>query len=215
MNQVFHNYDHQTWSEKELIIILNCNKMDIQKWRERASLSPQVSVYQLNEDITLGECLNYGIERAMHDYIAKFDDDDYYAPHYIAHNMDLLRHMKVDVVGKRSVYMYFEDQKILAILKPGKECMFVYHGLKGATLMFKKTIHRSIPFPKLNLGEDTYFIRKCVNHGYRLYAANKYNYVCVRTATQAHHTWNIRNGILLRKSSIVCTTDDYKPLVMP
>lgn len=213
MENVFQNYENQVWKEKELIIILNQDDIDISTWKIRANFSQNVSVYQLQEERTLGECLNFGIEKAKYDFIAKFDDDDYYAPNYLAQSMKFFNRTDADLVGKRTVYMYFEDEKILAIHKPGRENKYVKQGLKGATLIFKKEVSKKVVFPKLNLGEDTLFIRQCVKKGFKVFSVDRNNYVCLRTSKKNHHTWDTNNGILLRKSSIVCKTDDYKPFV--
>jgi glycosyltransferase involved in cell wall biosynthesis len=213
MENVFINYASQVWKEKELIIILNKDDIRIDKWKLRAKDFQDVSIYQLHEELTLGECLNFGIEKAKYDTIAKFDDDDYYAPNYLAHSMEYFNKTNADLIGKRTIYMYFEDEKILAINKPGKENKFVNQGLKGATLLFKKVIIKKVWFPKLNLGEDTFFIRLCIKNRFKVYSTDKDNYVCLRTSKKDHHTWNINNEYLLKKSSIVCRTDDYKPFV--
>lgn len=42
------------------------------------------NVYIFLEKITLGECLNYGIQKVKHKLIAKFDDDDFYSKKYIS-----------------------------------------------------------------------------------------------------------------------------------
>ncbi|PLR80349.1 hypothetical protein CVD25_14505 [Bacillus canaveralius] len=213
MENVFQNYENQVWKGKELIIILNRDDIDIGKWKIRAKFSQDVSVYQLQEKWTLGECLNFGIEKARYDFISKFDDDDYYAPNYLAKSMEAINKTNADLVGKRTIYMYFEAEQILAIHKPGKENKFVKQGLKGATLIFKKEISKKVLFPKLNLGEDTFFIRECIKNKFKVYSTDKNNYVCLRTSKAGHHTWDTNNGILLKKSSIVCKTDDYKPFV--
>ena len=214
MENVFRNYESQVWNEKELIIILNQDDMDITKWEERAKLTANVSIYQLQEDLTLGECLNFAMEKARYAFIAKFDDDDYYAPNYLAKSMDTLMKTNADVVGKRTVYMYFEDQKILALHKPGNENQFVKQGIKGATFLFKKEISEKVNFPKLNLGEDTYFLHQCAKNRFKVFSADKKNYVCLRISKPGHHTWKLNNEILLRKSSVICKTEDYKTFVL-
>jgi glycosyltransferase involved in cell wall biosynthesis len=214
MENVFQNYENQVWKDKELIIILNRDDISINEWQKRANLSRGVSIYQLPQEWTLGECLNFGIKKVSFDFIAKFDDDDYYAPNYLAQSMEYFNKTNADLVGKRTTYMYFEDKKILAIHKPGKENKFVNHGLKGATLIFKKSISEKVWFPKLNLGEDTFFIRQCIKNKFKVYSIGKDNYVCLRSSKPGHHTWNINNRFLLKKSSIVCKTDDYKPFIL-
>ncbi|MEH7440601.1 glycosyltransferase [Neobacillus drentensis] len=213
MENVFKNYESQVWKEKELIILLNKDDMDIVKWEKRAKESSNVTVCQLKEEVTLGESLNFAIDKAKYPFIAKFDDDDYYAPNYLSRSMDALLKTNADVVGKRTIYMYFEEEKILALHKPAKENQFVKQGIKGATLLFKKKICESVRFPSLNLGEDTAFLKECANNRYKVYSADKNNYVCLRTSKPGHHTWNLSNQILLRKSSFVCKTEDYKTFV--
>ncbi|MDM5317339.1 glycosyltransferase family A protein [Fictibacillus sp. b24] len=213
MDNVFQNYSNQKWSEKELIIILNKDHLNINKWKKEAESYKHVSVYQLPESHTLGECLNAAIQKAKYDYVAKFDDDDYYAPLYLNHAMETLHETKADVVGKRTVYMYFENEKLLVVNNPDRENMFVRQGLKGATLFFHKKICESIEFPKLNLGEDTVFLNQCVNKDLKLYSGDKRHYVCLRSSNSNHHTWNVSNTALKRKSSSVCFTEDYKSII--
>lgn len=214
MDNVFQNYDNQAWEEKELIVILNHDEIDMKAWEIRACFSQNVYIYKLPEHFTLGECLNFGIRKAKYHVIAKFDDDDYYSPNYLTSSIQTLNKTSADIIGKRTIYMYFEEEKILALHKPGKENKFVNHGLKGATLIFKKEICKKIWFPKLNLGEDTYFIRQCLKSKLKVYSTDKHNYVCLRTSKKNHHTWNINNNILLKKSTIVCLTDNYKTLIL-
>ncbi|MBD1381915.1 glycosyltransferase family 2 protein [Metabacillus arenae] len=214
LENVFQNYERQVQKEKELIIILNRNSMDIRKWRKRAKKSKGVTVYQLPEKTTLGECLNYGIEKAKYDYIAKFDDDDYYAPNYLLHALDALKQTNADVVGKKTLYVYVKNLKTLAVYNPGRENRFLKSGIMlGGTLLFKKQITEKVKFPHRNRGEDKVFLKRCKNLGLKLYSTDKCNYAYLKTATPGHHTWRITTDRLLKKSSIVCKTDDYKPLI--
>ena len=64
MEQVFANYLRQTYLPREFIIVLNNNSMNIEKWRAKAAPYADIRVYQLDENISLGECLNYAIEQA-------------------------------------------------------------------------------------------------------------------------------------------------------
>ncbi len=212
MENVFQNYERQVWKDKELIIVLNRNDMDINNWIERAKQHLCVSVYQLPEETTLGECLNYGIEKSKNAYIAKFDDDDYYAPNYLTESITALNDKGADIVGKRSVYMYFEEWRTLAIYRPGRENRFVKRGLKGATLLFKREIWEEIKFPSKNQHEDDVFLKFCRQKGYKLYSTDKCNFVVLRTASPQHQHTSGDNNWLISKCSIVCETDDYQSI---
>lgn len=39
-----------------------------------------IHVYRAPQHHSLGACLNHAVKKAKYSYIAKFDDDDYYAP---------------------------------------------------------------------------------------------------------------------------------------
>ena len=100
IENVYENYQRQEWQDKELIIILNNNAMSLKKWQTKAKSYENVSVYQLSEAISLGNCLNFGIEQSKYDYIAKFDDDDYYSPKYLTQAMSELRGREHLLLGK-------------------------------------------------------------------------------------------------------------------
>ncbi|PFI79772.1 glycosyltransferase [Bacillus cereus] len=130
MGDIFENYDKQDIEDKELIIVLNKDDIKEEIWELRASMSKNVYIYKLPEKNTLGECLNYGIQKAKHKLIAKFDDDDFYSKKYIRTSINFLNISKADIVGKRTTLIYFEQEHALVLHNPGKENKFVYQGIK-------------------------------------------------------------------------------------
>ncbi|MEK3857120.1 glycosyltransferase [Cytobacillus sp. FSL H8-0458] len=209
MENVFKNYENQVWKEKELIIILNNDEMNLSAWQKRAQQYPNVAVFQLPEEITLGECINFAVQKSRYDLIAKFDDDDFYAPYYLTQSILALKKSSADLVGKRTVYMYFQEEEMLAIHKPGKENQYVRIGIKGATMVFKKEIMNIVQFPKRNLGEDTFFLKLCSKQNLKIYSGDKNNYACLRISQPGHHTWAVNNAKLLKKSVPVSRTTDF------
>ncbi|UHA59780.1 glycosyltransferase [Metabacillus litoralis] len=111
MENVFRNYKQQQWDEKELIIILNKDELNLSKWQKEAENYQNVRVFQLHEGATLGDCLNFGILKANYDYIAKFDDDDCYGPNYLLNSMKAFENDDVFIIGKSSYYVYFTNKK--------------------------------------------------------------------------------------------------------
>lgn len=205
MDNVFENYARQDWDEKELIIILNKDELDLQKWKEKAEKYNNVAVYQLPEIKTLGECLNYGVDQSRHGYIAKFDDDDYYSPYYIPQAMKAFIEEQADIVGKKTIYNYFKKNQ-----KLGLRSSIMPVG--GGTIMFNKEIFKKVRFPPTNNGEDAKFLRRAKRHHFKIYSTNPYNYVSIR-ANPLEHTWKISNKRLLSRSQDVITTDNFVPLV--
>ncbi|CAG7646605.1 hypothetical protein PAESOLCIP111_05201 [Paenibacillus solanacearum] len=216
MDNVFDNFVNQDYAPKELIIILNREDMDVRSWREKAANYQDVTVFQLPSSSTLGECLNYGIERCKYETIAKMDDDDYYMPGYLSQQMKALYKMNADVVCKRTVYMYFMEEQQLAVhlhYRVVNKFLTKSGGVKGSTLVFRKKVAEIIKFPRLNRGEDSFFIAKCLKKNCRVYATDKKNYVCIRRA-ETLHTWNVANAHLMKKSKPVCLMADYKPFFL-
>jgi glycosyltransferase involved in cell wall biosynthesis len=215
IDRVFENYTTQNVKDKELIIILNDEKMNLAKWKQKAKSYPDISVFQLRKKTSLGECLNFGVRKAKYDLISKLDDDDYYAPEYLSEQIKAIQKTNADIVCKRTVFMYFEKEKKLALHLNRMETntfMKSSGGIKGATLVMTKSVCKKIKFPHVNLGEDSDFLKKCLKKRCKIYATDAYNYVCIRRSTKLH-TWRTPNDELLEKSKLLGKTDNYKKFV--
>ena len=208
IDQVLENYNRQSWKDKELIIILNKDSMDINHWKKKCGKFSNVRVFQLPSEQTLGECLNFGIEKANHDYIAKFDDDDYYASYYLEEAMNAFKNTNADIVGKDSYYSYITRRELL-VLRMKKQNQYVWR-VAGATLVFKKSIMKKVKFTnKQNGGSDTVFQADCRKNGYKIYCTSQYNFVVIRNNPESH-TWKINEEFYLSGCRIIAITKDFK-----
>lgn len=63
VENILENYAKQEWGTKELIVILNNDEIDINEWQEKIEQYPNLQVYQLSEQTSLGECLNYAVKK--------------------------------------------------------------------------------------------------------------------------------------------------------
>jgi glycosyltransferase involved in cell wall biosynthesis len=211
MNNIFENFSRQKWKEKELIIILNNDKMEIEKWKEKALGYENVTVYQLPQKQTLGNCLNFGIEKAKYDIVAKFDDDDYYSPYYLTEAMEIFNNTNAQLVGKGKSFMYFERQKLLTIRRLGTENKAGKSSLKGGTLIFKKEIYPKIKFPsRTGAGTDSAFVGMCIRRKIKIHTTSRYNYVYIRKRNSGFHTFKLSNKRLKQKSQIIGRVKNYK-----
>jgi glycosyltransferase involved in cell wall biosynthesis len=210
MNNIFENFSRQKWEEKELIIILNNDKMEISKWKEKALGYKNVTIYQLPQEKTLGNCLNFGIEKAKFDIVAKFDDDDYYSPYYLIEAMKVFKTTNAQLVGKGKSFMYFEKQKLLTIRRLGTENKAGKSSLKGGTLIFKKEIYPKIKFPsRKGSGTDSAFVGICKRKNIRIHTTSRYNYVYIRKSNSNFHTYKRPNRILRQRSQIIGRVKNY------
>jgi glycosyltransferase involved in cell wall biosynthesis len=210
IDNVFQNYEQQNYPDKELIIILNKDSMNIDWWKKRAEQYENVRVYQLYENATLGDCLNFGVVLSKYDYIAKFDDDDYYGPSYLSSAMADFKKHEISVWGKSSYYIYFKNRQALIFVPNVEDAPTDY--LSGATLIFKKEIFKTIRFEKVNRAEDYFFIVACIENGLKVYSANRYHYATIRHDPE-NHTWKISEEELMDWGNLVAYTDDFQSIV--
>jgi cellulose synthase/poly-beta-1,6-N-acetylglucosamine synthase-like glycosyltransferase len=212
MSNIIDNYRNQLFQDKELIIILNNDAMDINLIQKKIGSIDGVTIFQLPQNYTLGECLNYGIEKAKYDVIAKFDDDDYYGPEYLTEAMSALQKTNAKIVGKLECFVFLKSMNALLLRGRGLSNRYVKN-VSGATLVFEKSIINKIKFPNLTLGEDTEFQKKCIKSGYKIYSTSRFDFAAVREKNVNEHTWKISDQRLINHGEIIMYTDDFKSIV--
>lgn len=202
--QIIRNFENQTIAEKELIIVIHgdlTEQLDI--------CQDNIIILPFNQQKSLGECLNEAIKKSQFGIIAKFDDDDYYGPSYLKEAVSYLENNQADLVGKETIFVYFQSTQMLGLLQLTDE---KYLNLAGSTLVFRKHIAVDIPFPPLSLGEDAAFLEGCHKKSFHMASTSPFHYVYVRYSN-AHHTSTIKNEQLMRRCRVIKKTHDFKPFV--
>lgn len=208
IDNIFNNYCRQTYKDKELIIVLNNNKFNIEEWLEKAKKFENIRIFQIEGKSSLADCLNFAVRQSKNDVIAKFDDDDYYAPNYLEDAMSIIKKGNVKVVGKSKYYVYFENKKLLTITKGGTEYAHVGH-IAGPTLVIKKEVFKKVKFKKMSYGTDQKFLRDCAKNKIKIYSINRHNFVYIRHPSKKEHTWKIKDKDYIKKCKIIKKTDEY------
>jgi spore maturation protein CgeB/ubiquinone/menaquinone biosynthesis C-methylase UbiE len=214
MDNIFANYDRQQYEQKELIIVIGNDKLDLRVWEEEARKRRNVRVYRVDETMPLGACLNFGIDKARFGYIAKCDDDDYFGPAYLDDLMMAFDYSGADIVGKCARYVHFESGNVLAIKYPDREHQFT-DTVSGSAMIVRREVFNKVRFdPTKRVGEDTKFLKDCVTRGVRIYSADRFNFAYIRKSSPDLHTWRVGDEDLLGTSGqFVSTTSDYGPYV--
>lgn len=209
IENILNNYKRQEWSIKELIIIINNNEIDISDWKVKLKTDRSISIYKIDEKKTLGHCLNFGIRRSKYDYIAKFDDDDFYGEKYLRKLMPLFNYTDAHIVGKKSFFVYFKVDNTLILKFPECEKKQVSH-LAGATLVIDKEVFKKVKFSeKIVVGSDSDFCKNCTKQGFKLYSGNRFDYVCIRNSDKNKHTWKIDDKDLFAYSIKIVNTENF------
>lgn len=197
---VLETYAAQRLENRELIIVQH-GFVSSPELRSRASELgiENLTLLEASGLDSLGACLNYGIEAASGDVIAKMDDDDIYGEHYLADQLSALRYTNADLVGKQAHYLHLRNRDIVMCRFPEREHRFT-DLVMGPTLMGSRELFQRNPFADRTLGEDTDLQRRLVSDGARIYSADRFNFVQVRDSHS--HTWNVDDDLLLANSNV-------------
>lgn len=212
IQRVFENYNRQQHPWSELIIILNNNQMKFTEWADQARRFRNIRVYQIDQDVSLGACYNFAVRQARYNYIAKFDDDDYYAPLYLSDAVKNIRLFDADIIGKTTRFIYFEGLKTLGLYCPLPEFIYAKY-VVGATMVVKREVFDVLSFPDITYGEDSEFQSSCTSKGFRLFSIGKENYVTIRHSSSHGHTFKIDDLTYLSYCKQLCRTDSYQSII--
>ena len=192
------NFEKQTYENKELVLILNNAEFDLDAVRKSSESIPNVQVLHVGGRATLGECLNGGVEASSGEYVAKMDDDDLYGDRYLADAVLAASFSDADVVGKGAFFTYFEESDTMALAEVTREHTFSFF-VTGGTLFIRADVARKNPFDSVSLREDTNFLHAAARAGCRIYSADRFNFVRIRSSRLSDHADRTPDAEFLRK----------------
>jgi len=213
VENMINNFLRQNFMDKELIIIINNDKMNINDLyvyiNKYTNQDLNISIHQLPQVTSLGSCLNFGVEKSSYNTIAKFDDDDYYGPYYLDEANQSFVRESCYVLGKQKTYYYLDKYKKLILKKNSVENNYTT-SLMGSTLCFKKEVFYKIKFKDISIREDYYFNDECIKNGYKLYSTSKYNHLVFKHSDNSEHTFKSNLNMLMNKCDTVKSNIEYK-----
>lgn len=209
LDNILANFIRQDYWKKELIIIINKDSIDLERWSNIIKEHEGVKIFKLSEKISLGKCLNFAVDKCQYHIIAKFDDDDYYGPKYISSTVKYFESTNAKVLGKAANFVYFVEKDLLAIRTPNQENRYVRFA-NGSTLVFKKEIFDKVKFRNMSLAEDVYFCQDCIKNNILIYSTDKYHHVYFRHPLKKNHTWKITDDEFMDKyCKVIGKVEDY------
>lgn len=191
----------QTGVEVQLALLahgFDVDEREIRAYADDLGLT-EVVLLRGRDEWMLGDCLNALVEAADGDFVAKIDDDDLYAPHYLLDQTNALWYSGADLVGKQASYLYLGSQDAVVLRNPEREhCWTTF--VAGPTLVAPKETMVQHPFESRNRGEDTAFLRSVGMGGGRIYSSDRFNFMQVRGSVA--HTWNVDDSTFLANGVI-------------
>jgi spore maturation protein CgeB len=193
----------QRWRRLQFVLVLHGSDLQPDVARDKivaAGLS-EVVVLTADQALSLGACLNLAIDAADGDLIAKMDDDDLYGEHYLSDLVAAFSYTDADIVGKRACYVQLRAINATLLSKPELEHSYC-NLVRGGTILASGDALRGLRFDHVPRGSDTRLLRRASEQGIRIYSADRFNYVYVRSADPAEHTFQVNDAELLKQARV-------------
>jgi Glycosyl transferase family 2/Methyltransferase domain len=147
-------YLEQDYNNRELVVVDDgCQPLH---WS--LPESETVTYLRLDGHHSIGAKRNIGCEVARGDYIAHWDDDDWYAPWRLSTQLSELLRSGADVSGASTMtYQDIQNDQWWRYENPDRGL----HWVHGATLFYRKTYWEEHRFEDISIGEDSLFVRHC------------------------------------------------------
>lgn len=214
LDRIVGNLSCQTYPRIEVVLALRdawpADRMaELENRLSRAPNIGRVRLLRFPETVSLGAKLNAAIAEARGEFIAKFDDDDWYFPNYLQDMILTFDFSDADLAGKWSVPVWLEGQDRLLLRNPGNEHRLSPPFICGPTFVARKSWFEKVPFADRSQGEDTDLIRRTREAGGRIYSADHFNFIQYRAADTRHHTWQAEAAVFERTGRVVGRRSDF------
>ncbi|RNL75513.1 glycosyltransferase family A protein [Nocardioides marmorisolisilvae] len=201
LDNVFANIGRQSHRAVELVLVLHGLDLDEADLRSRARDAgvPELQVIPAPSHLTLGACMNLGIDASSGELVAKMDDDNYYGTHYLGDLVDALRAQGAGIAGKWGHYVWLRSTGAVVLRYPDFENRWVRR-IQGGSMLFEGDVVRDLRFGDLPRAVDSDILDRSMAAGVSIWSADRYNYVSVRGEDNSAHTWTVEDATFLTAS---------------
>lgn len=191
LDAVLANVGRQSHPAVELVLVLHGLDVDHGELKERAGAAgvDTLTIVDAAPELTLGACLNLGIDVAGGDYLAKLDDDNHYGVHYLADLVDAFDGTGAGVVGKWAHHVWLRGSEAVVLRYPDAEHTY-QRRVQGGSMVVEAGLLRRLRFGDLPRGVDTDLLDRVLAEGVPIWSADRFNFVSVRSADTSGHTWS-------------------------
>jgi hypothetical protein len=208
-------FDNLLYENKELLIVFNGNYSEYRNCKEKYASRKDLQIHYLPCEKKAGACMNYGIFKAIGEYVFRFDDDDYYGPNYILDYMLNCKIVDADIIGKPAQYWIQNDKNCFFrsldnyrynTIFPARKLGFNKIPISGNSIGGKRSIYNEVVFPDTYRAADTAFHLKVNEEQYLCLSTDQFNMLFGRRDSEKHTwEWDHRLG----KESLLTIEDLY------
>jgi glycosyltransferase involved in cell wall biosynthesis len=121
---------------------------------------------RLDRRLSLGEKRNLTCEASSGSILIHWDDDDWYAPWRVRHQVERLLQSGRGLSGSPDVLFYAPGRKQAWLYEfPGTPGRW----LAGATLCYMRSLWENHPFASIDIGEDAVFVERAAQYGTHIF----------------------------------------------
>jgi glycosyltransferase involved in cell wall biosynthesis len=203
MGNAYRSFSSQNVEKLEWIVVDDSDKASESL---PALNDPRVRYRHLKARMTVGEKRNMAVDMATGDVIVQFDDDDYYAPHYVETMVNRLEREHADILNLSSFFLYssiyrkfgywnlkdisgyhfcWSNQPMKVALLDPKAFADNYLGY-GFSYVFKKRVWKEVKFPHVSVHEDGPFIRNAIAKGFKSFLVDDDEGLCIHNLHQSN-----------------------------
>lgn len=194
---------HQTYCDREIIFVKHSEEYNDDAVAEAFVGEGKLTILEIGREQVLADGLNLAMAKAEGDVFAKFDDDDYYGPNYLFDAMLAFEYApEAGLVGKQAFFAYVEGVDKTVHRFPGKSYRFT-NRVHGGTFVWDRRKTEGASFTRVVQGTDTLFLKTLAEQGVAVFSTDSFNFIHVRYADLAKHTWKIEDQEFLSKTSTV------------
>lgn len=190
--------------ELQVVLVLHGLDVDVAdveaRFRERGI--DQLVVVPADSSLTLGACLNLGIDASDGAHVAKIDDDNFYGRHYLLDLVDALDYSGAGIAGKWAHYTWLRSTGAVILRFPRSEHRFE-RLVQGGSILMQGEVARRLRFSDLPRAVDTDLLNRAQAAGVRTYSSDRFNYVSIRGTDRHAHTWTLEDASFMNASSRV------------
>lgn len=165
-----------------------------------AAFPGDLVVERLPDSMNLGQVLNVLAERADRPLVAKWDDDDWYAPYHLADMVLAREYSGAPLVGKAAEFVYLEALDVtVRRFATGSERWSTT--VAGGTLLLSTADLRRVRWDEVPRQVDRRLIDAMAHEGLQCYRTHGFGYVLRRRGHElGEHTWHVDDAYFLRHS---------------
>jgi len=193
VGQAVFYFERQDYPNKELIIIDDGED----QVGDLVSDKPDVRYEAVAKNMSIGAKRNLACQLAHGEIIAHWDDDDWYAPHRLSHQVTPLISGQGDMTGLETSCFFDLTRWQAWTCSPELHRKLFIGDVHGGTLVYWRRIwERGVRYPEVSLAEDARFLQLACRRGARLQKLPRaYSFVYLRHDSNA---WRFPLGAYLQ-----------------